>query len=65
MTYDITINREWCKKCGLCAYYCPKKVYDIDMFGSPIIKNQEACIGCNMCEYRCPDFAIEIIKRDK
>lgn len=64
MAFNIYINRKWCKKCGLCAHYCPKNVYKLDDFGAPEIVKPEACIGCNMCEYRCPDFAIEIIKKD-
>lgn len=62
MAFKIEINRKWCKKCGLCAHYCPKKVYDRDDFGVPMAARPEACVGCNMCVYRCPDFAIEVTK---
>lgn len=65
MAFNISINRKWCKKCGLCEHYCPKKVYELDNFGAPEITRLEDCIGCNMCEYRCPDFAIEITKKDE
>lgn len=65
MAFSININRKWCKKCGLCAYYCPKEVYSLNSFGSPEITKPEECIGCLMCEYRCPDFAIEIEKKDE
>lgn len=64
MKYTISINRKWCKKCGLCAYYCPKKVYELDEFNAPVIKNPDACVGCMQCEYRCPDFSIEIFKAE-
>lgn len=60
MTYSVDINYKWCKKCGLCAKYCPKQVYELDQFGKPLIVNESACIGCNLCVYRCPDFAINI-----
>ena len=27
---QITINH-WCKQCGLCADFCPKKVFDLSL----------------------------------
>jgi len=62
MAFKIEINRKWCKKCGLCAHYCPKKVLKLDDFGSLTVVKTEACIGCRMCEIRCPDFSIEVQK---
>ena len=56
------INRKWCKRCGLCIHYCPKKVYDADPMGSPIMARPEGCVGCALCEMRCPDFALSIEK---
>ena len=60
MAFVVEINNKWCKKCGLCAHYCPKKVFDLDDFGNPSAVRVEQCIGCKMCESRCPDFAIEV-----
>ena len=62
MAFKVEINKKWCKKCGLCAHYCPTKVFNLDDFGSPTAARVEACIGCKMCEIRCPDFAIEVEK---
>lgn len=56
----IKINKQNCKLCGYCIEYCPKKVYERDKDGSPIVSNLENCSGCNLCSLRCPDFAIEI-----
>ncbi len=58
----IQINTKWCKKCGLCAKYCPKNVFDRDKLGGPIVARPEDCIGCMQCESRCPDFAIDVEK---
>lgn len=60
MAFKVEINSKWCKKCGLCAHYCPAKVFELDDFGSPAAIRPGDCIGCKMCEFRCPDFAIEV-----
>lgn len=59
----VSINLKWCKKCGLCAHYCPKGVFELDKFGTPSVKAEEQCIGCMQCEIRCPDFAITVDKK--
>jgi 2-oxoglutarate ferredoxin oxidoreductase subunit delta len=56
----IEVYRDWCKGCGICAAFCPKKVLAIDDTGHSYAKNPEACIRCGMCEMRCPDFAISV-----
>ena len=55
------IKREWCKACGLCFDYCPRKVFDKDALGNPAVKYPEQCVACYMCQYRCPDFAIALV----
>jgi len=35
----ITINRKWCKGCGICVDFCPKVVYERDEEGKPRIIN--------------------------
>ena len=60
MAFELEINRKWCKKCGLCVNYCPRKVYDADPFNAPIIAQPQHCVGCMQCEVRCPDFAISV-----
>lgn len=54
------LNRTRCKGCGLCIAFCPKKVFEADFEGKPVIKAPEACIGCMACDYRCPDFAMTV-----
>lgn len=55
---SVTIFPNWCKRCGLCAAFCPAKVFDRDASGAPIVARPEKCTTCRMCELRCPDFAI-------
>lgn len=56
----ITINKKWCKKCGICSAFCPKEVFTCDDFGDPTVKYPQKCIKCMLCVVRCPDFAIEV-----
>ena len=62
----IEINRKWCKCCGICAAFCPKKVLGLDEEAEKAtVVNPEACIACMMCELRCPDLAIRVIKEEE
>ncbi|QAT48366.1 4Fe-4S dicluster domain-containing protein [Caproiciproducens sp. NJN-50] len=56
----ITVNKAWCKKCGICIAFCPKQVLEKDGDGYPEPTRSEECIGCRLCEMRCPDFAMAV-----
>jgi len=64
----LTIARETCKGCGLCADVCPKKILalsrDINSRGyHPIaVTDQSKCIGCAFCARMCPDAVIKVEK---
>ncbi len=60
----ITINEEWCKTCGICLHFCPKKVLVANERDYPEAKNIDDCILCMLCELRCPDFAIKVEKKE-
>ena len=60
---EVKVYRSWCKRCGICAAFCPKGALKMGDDGPEWI-DPEACIGCRMCELRCPDFAIEVIAEE-
>jgi len=58
---ELVINRDWCKGCGICVAFCPKKVLELDNGEKACVVRSEDCICCGLCELRCPDLAIEVI----
>ena len=59
------IIRDWCKGCGICIAFCPKKVLEMDAEDKAVTVRPEKCICCCLCELRCPDLAIEVIKQEE
>ena len=62
--FTQTIFYDWCKACGICISFCPKKVIDRDDGGAPLIVRPDDCSGCRFCELHCPDFAITIMEHN-
>jgi 2-oxoglutarate ferredoxin oxidoreductase subunit delta len=62
---EHVINCEWCKGCGICAAFCPKKVLEINEEDKAVAVRPEDCIGCGLCGLRCPDLAIEVLTEDE
>lgn len=56
----IRLEKDRCKNCEICIEFCPKKVFDADVDGSPIVAREEDCSYCRLCEKRCPDFVIKV-----
>lgn len=59
--FVVTVNRDWCKGCGICVAFCPTKVLGMDGDEKAVVLRGEDCTGCRLCEIRCPDFAIEVV----
>lgn len=64
----IKINKEICKECLLCIYFCPKghivptKEYNFYSY-HPVGTNEEhECTGCGICATICPEVAIEVYR---
>lgn len=58
--YTVSFYHDWCKQCGLCVAFCPKKIIRNVRNGKPEITDEELCTGCRFCEMHCPDFAITV-----
>jgi 2-oxoglutarate ferredoxin oxidoreductase subunit delta len=58
--HTIEIYKSWCKRCGICAAFCPVEALGQDENGLACVKEPEKCTGCHLCEMRCPDFAIHV-----
>ena len=58
----LEINPDWCKGCGICVAFCPKRVLELDANSRITVARLDDCIYCGDCEIRCPDFAIAVIR---
>ncbi len=56
----LSLNRQACKRCGVCVELCPRQVFTTSNEGYPIPSNVEQCTRCKLCELWCPDYAIEV-----
>jgi 2-oxoglutarate ferredoxin oxidoreductase subunit delta len=54
----VSINSKWCKGCGICAAFCPKKTLELDREGKAFQARPDDCIRCGMCALYCPDLAV-------
>jgi len=59
----VTFNLEWCKKCGICVSFCPRKALAVGSRDYPELVDPGACTRCKLCEIMCPDFAVSVAER--
>ena len=58
--YTITIDRNRCKKDGICALVCPKGIFvQREKLTIPELINKETCIACGHCVAVCPQNAVQ------
>lgn len=66
----IKIDKEKCKGCGLCIFYCPKEQIEISKelnekgLQFAVFKDEGECTGCCICARMCPDAAIEVYREN-
>jgi 2-oxoglutarate ferredoxin oxidoreductase subunit delta len=51
---------ERCKRCGICAHFCPFGAIAQKEDGTPYLAKPELCTSCKLCEDMCPDWAIRL-----
>jgi nitroreductase/NAD-dependent dihydropyrimidine dehydrogenase PreA subunit len=57
----ITIEKETCAACGLCAEHCPMNLIAQDEQGFPCYREDgPACLGCGHCATVCPTGALRL-----
>lgn len=62
--FTVKVIETYCKGCGYCIEFCPKKVFDKKVelnskgVNTPIFARPDDCIGCGQCSLLCPDLAI-------
>lgn len=59
----VTFKLEWCKKCGICVEFCPRKALAMGGKEYPELSQPDACTYCRLCEIICPDFAVTVAQR--
>ena len=57
---DISFYPSWCKRCGNCVAFCPRRALATDEWGYPHLADEERCTRCGLCEMLCPDLAISV-----
>ena len=66
MALKVRVLEKYCKGCGYCIQFCPKKVLEAgkkrNALGAfvPVVKDINEYIGCGICATMCPDAALEI-----
>jgi 2-oxoglutarate ferredoxin oxidoreductase subunit delta len=58
--FGISLYKAWCKRCGICAEFCPSHALVSDEWGEPSVADEGKCSGCLQCMHRCPDFCVEV-----
>lgn len=65
MALKVKVLNEFCKGCGYCVHFCPKKAIEFgpvrNEYGAfpPVVKDDD-CIRCGICATVCPEAAIEL-----
>jgi 2-oxoglutarate ferredoxin oxidoreductase subunit delta len=49
-----------CKRCGICAHFCPFGAIAQKEDGTPYLAKPELCTACRLCQDMCPDWAIRL-----
>ena len=67
--FQVIVDSKYCKGCGLCVSFCPKKELKIsekkNKKGYQCVEfSGKECTGCLRCALICPDAAIKIARKE-
>ena len=67
--FRVIVDNKYCKGCGLCINFCPKKELKItekkNKKGYLYVEfSGNECTGCLRCALICPDAALKIIRKE-
>lgn len=68
--FEVIIEKDKCKGCQLCVYYCPVKhlklADKLNKKGRNFAEAGETavCTGCGICFAMCPDAAVKITREE-
>ena len=70
MALKVRVLSQYCKGCGYCVHFCPKKVLKLGRERNEIgnfypVADLSGCIGCGICATMCPDGALEIREEEQ
>ncbi len=55
----ITVDKELCRRDGICLAACPVGCIEADAEGYPVPVNESSCMGCGHCVAICPFGALD------
>jgi nitroreductase/NAD-dependent dihydropyrimidine dehydrogenase PreA subunit len=58
----ISVDRELCRRDGICIEACPNKCIAVDAEGYPVAADGAACIACGHCVAVCPHGALDNVR---
>ena len=70
--YQLRVNPETCKGCGLCVKRCPMEALCLEespeannKTGKVVVLDLHLCIGCGVCAYKCPTNSLVLERREQ